>query len=844
MVVEGEFTAAAKTINFLGGLFFLAALARFVLRHRAHGGDDDLVFAGLCLFLGAAGLFFPLSAIWTPGWWWWHLLRLSAAFMALGYILLLFRRAEAGLAKHNRELLLKDRIAGILLTRSHKQIFAEVLQVALDATGSRYGIFGYLNEEGALVVPSMTREIWEQCRIFDKAHIFPKETWSDSSWPRAIREKRTIHANEPVCRVPEGHIAITRHISLPIISHERVVGLFQVANKESDYTAADIRLLEELAAHLAPLLEANLEKKRAEEMIANILESLDEGFIVINREFEIVSSNRAYAEATGHSLGEIIGHHCYKISHHLDQPCYLHGEECTVKHVFATGNPRSALHTHYDAEGRPLYVDTRAFALSRNEQGEVTTAVEIVVDITEKKQREEEIHRLAFYDPLTGLPNRRLLRDRLEQAFIASGRDGRYGAALFLDLDHFKTLNDTRGHDIGDLLLVEVARRLETVVREDDTVSRQGGDEFVVLLKNLSTEKSTAVAQVGHVAEKIRADFGRPFLLVGLEHHITTSIGIGLFRRHEIPLDELLKQADTAMYQAKQAGRNAVCFFDPAMQVALEATSALEADLRQAIEQKQFQLHYQPQTESDGRIIGAEALLRWLHPARGLVPPAEFIPLAEESGLILPIGRWVLAEACAQLKAWEGIPTAKGLRLAVNVSARQFRQPDFVAEVREVVAATGIDPTALKIELTESLVLTDVADTVAKMELLRKMGIGFAMDDFGTGYSSLSQLKNLPLEQLKIDQSFIRDLGRNPHDAAIVETIIAMGRTLKLHVIAEGVESEEQLAFLVRAGCHAYQGYLFSRPLPAVDFERLLAVGVGTTGKLLFQGGENENSGG
>lgn len=372
---------------------------------------------------------------------------------------------------------------------------------------------------------------------------------------------------------------------------------------------------------------------------------------------------------------------------------------------------------------------------------------------------------------------------------------------------------------------MDTAHRLEAVVRENDTVSRQGGDEFVVLLKNLSAEKSTAIAQAGHVAEKIRADFGRPFLLAGQQHHITASIGIGLFCRYEPPLDELFKQADTAMYQAKQAGRNAVRFFDPAMQVALEAASALEADLRLAIEQKQFQLHYQPQTTSDGRIIGAEALLRWPHPGRGLVPPAAFIPLAEESELILAIGRWVLEEACARLKAWEVIPAAKGLRLAVNVSARQFRQPDFVAEVREIVAAAGIDPAALKLELTESLVLIDVAGTIAKMKVLQGMGIGFAMDDFGTGYSSLSQLKNLPLEQLKIDQSFIRDLGHDPHDAAIVETIIAMGRILDFHVIAEGVESEEQLAFLVHAGCHAYQGYLFSRPLPAADFERLLEAG-------------------
>jgi len=566
-------------------------------------------------------------------------------------------------------------------------------------------------------------------------------------------------------------------------------------------------------------------KKKAEDLTASVLESIDEGFIIINRDFQIVSANRAYAENIGSSLGAIIGQPCYKISHNFDSPCYLNGEDCAVKHVFDTGAPNTTFHTHYNKKGQPFYVETKAFALDKNNLDEVQTVIEIVIDISEKKQREEEIHHLAFYDPLTNLPNRRLLMDRLEQAFIASGRTGQYGAVLFLDLDHFKSLNDIRGHATGDLLLVEVSRRLQAVVREDDTVSRLGGDEFVILLKNLSAEKHVAITQTGHVAEKIRTDLRRPFILAGHEQHITASIGIGLFCRHDIPLAELLQHADTAMYQAKQAGRDTVNFFDPAMQAALEAASALEADLRQAIKQGQFQLHYQPQTDSNGRIIGAEALLRWTHPGRGPVSPTTFIPLAEETGLILPIGRWVLEEACAQLKTWSDIVAATGLRLAVNISARQFQQPDFVAEVREIIAASGIDPTNLKFELTESLVLMDVADTIAKMQVLGAMGIGFSMDDFGTGYSSLSQLKRLPLEQLKIDQSFICDLNTGLHDAEIVKTIIAMGRILGFHVIAEGVETEEQLTFLANAGCDAYQGYLFSRPVPAMEFKSLLEAG-------------------
>jgi len=579
--------------------------------------------------------------------------------------------------------------------------------------------------------------------------------------------------------------------------------------------------------HFLEIVEdISLQKKAAEDLVSSVLDSIDDGFIIINRDFKIISSNRAYAESVGSPLGEIINQHCYKISHHLDRPCYLDGEDCPVKQVFDTGEPRTTIHTHYDAAGQRIYVKNKAFALQKNELGEVQTVIEIVTDITAKNHYEAEIHLLAFYDPLTSLPNRRLLLDRLEQAFIAGTRTSQYGAVLFLDLDNFKTLNDTRGHDVGDLLLVEMARRLQAAVREGDTVSRQGGDEFVVLLKNLSKTERIAITQAGHVAEKIRVDLGQSFHLAGHEQQITASIGLSLFCGHDTTVEELFKRADTAMYQAKNTGRNAVRFFDPAMQAALEASSALETDLRQAISEQQFTLHYQPQIDSKGKIIGAEALLRWNHPERGPVSPTTFLPLAEESGLILPISHWVLEEACAQLKIWSDIPTASGLRLAVNISTRQFRQADFVKEVQQILAVSGADPTRLKLELTESLILADIADTITKMQELGAMGIGFSMDDFGTGYSSLSQFKSLPLEQLKIDLSFVHNLDLNPHDAEVIETIIAMGRILGFHVIAEGVETKKQMAFLARSGCNAYQGYLFSQPVTATDFGHLLKAGV------------------
>jgi diguanylate cyclase (GGDEF)-like protein/PAS domain S-box-containing protein len=454
------------------------------------------------------------------------------------------------------------------------------------------------------------------------------------------------------------------------------------------------------------------------------------------------------------------------------------------------------------------------------------TSVRVVLsDITERKRAEDEIHRLAFYDPLTGLPNRRLLQDRLGQALAVSKRSRRYGALLFLDLDNFKTLNDTRGHDAGDKLLVEAARRIGVNLRAGDTVARLGGDEFVVILEELSAEIHDAAVQTREVGEKIRETLSESYLLAGREFHCAASLGITLFFGQEESVETLLKHADLAMYKAKDAGRNTLRFFDPAMQVALDERSALEADLRVAAEAGQLRLHYQPQVDSAGRVIGAEALLRWEHPQRGIVMPDSFIPLAEETSLILPIGEWVLTSACAQLKAWASDPATCGLKLAVNVSARQFRQSGFVDQVRTILTRTGANPQRLKLELTESLVLDDVGDTFEKMHALKALGVGFALDDFGTGSSSLSYLTRLPLDQLKIDRSFVFKLPASKSDSIIAQTIVTMGRSLGLDVIAEGVETELQREFLQRNGCTAYQGYLFGRPLAPDEFNRyLLAV--------------------
>jgi diguanylate cyclase (GGDEF)-like protein/PAS domain S-box-containing protein len=452
-----------------------------------------------------------------------------------------------------------------------------------------------------------------------------------------------------------------------------------------------------------------------------------------------------------------------------------------------------------------------------------TCILSVTRDITARKEAEARINNLAFFDPLTDLPNRRLLLDRLKHAIASSARNESYGALLFIDLDNFKTLNDTLGHDKGDLLLQQAATRLVHCVREGDTVARLGGDEFVVLLESLSADAQEAAGGAESVGEKILLALNEPYQLAGFTGHSSPSIGVTLFADHQGSMDELLKRADLAMYQAKEAGRNTLRFFEPEMQAAVTTRAALELDLRKAVQHSEFVLHYQPQVDLRGHITGVEALVRWQNQQRGLVSPMMFIPLAESTGLILQIGRWVLVTACAQLGAWAEQPKMSALSIAVNVSARQFYQQDFVEQVLSNLEQTGANPKRLKLELTETLLVSNIEDVIAKMHKLKAIGVGFSLDDFGTGYSSLSYLKRLPLDQLKIDQSFVRDVLTDPNDAAIARTVIALGQSMQLAVIAEGVETQGQRDFLESCGCHAYQGYFFSRPLPLEHFERYLA---------------------
>ncbi|MDO8252073.1 MAG: EAL domain-containing protein, partial [Rhodoferax sp.] len=551
------------------------------------------------------------------------------------------------------------------------------------------------------------------------------------------------------------------------------------------------------------------ERKHAEEALriaATAFES-QEGMTITDAQGVILRVNKAFTEITGYTADEVVGQNPRILNSGRQDAAFY---AAMWESIARTGSWQGEIwNRRPNGEAYPVWLSITAV---KGSDGIVTHYVGAFIDITGRKAAENEIRNLAFFDLQTGLPNRRLLLDRLVQALAASARHQRQGALLLIDLDNFKTLNDTLGHDKGDLLLKQVSQRLASCVHEGDTVARLGGDEFVVMLENLSEHPEEAATQAETLGKKILASLKQSYSLAGYEHHSTASIGITLFADQQETIEDLLKRADLAMYQAKAAGRNTLRFFDPEMQAVVTSRAALESGLRKAITSDQFLLYYQAQVDGQGRQTGCEALVRWQHPERGLVSPAEFIPLAEDTGLILPLGHWVLESACIQLAKWATQAEMSHLTVAINVSARQFRQADFVSQVLTVLDSTGANPQRLKLELTESLLIGDVEDIIAKMTALKAHGVGFSLDDFGTGYSSLSYLKRLPLDQLKIDQGFVRDILIDPNDAAIAKMVIALGDSLGLAVIAEGVETEAQRDFLASQGCHAYQGYLFSRP--------------------------------
>ena len=540
-----------------------------------------------------------------------------------------------------------------------------------------------------------------------------------------------------------------------------------------------------------------------------------ESIVITDIDTVILRVNDAFVESTGYKAEEAVGHkvNLLKSGRH-DKAFYAE----MWKSINQTGSWQGEIWDR--RKNGQIYPKWLNITAVKDANGMVIHYVGTHIDISERKAAESEIKHLAYYDPLTQLPNRRLLRDRLQQALATCARKGKQGALLFIDLDNFKALNDTYGHDKGDLLLQQVASRLLGCVRKCDTVARLGGDEFVIMLEELNEKSSVAAFQTKTIGEKILAALNKPYQLADHECHSTPSMGITLFRNQARSIDELLKHADIAMYQAKAGGRNTLRFFNQSMQAVVTARSNLEEELHKSLQKKYFFLHYQPQVDAMGRITGVEALVRWKHPLRGMVSPAEFIPLAEETGLILPLGQWIMETACTQLASWATSLDMSHLTVSVNVSARQFRQADFVQQVLKILAYTGANPQRLKLELTESLLVSDVEDVIAKMTALKVKGVAFSLDDFGTGYSSLSYLKRLPLDQLKIDQGFVRDILFDANDAAIAKMIIVLADSMGLEVIAEGVENIAQRDFLASIGCHAYQGYLFGRPAPAQTLNR------------------------
>lgn len=579
------------------------------------------------------------------------------------------------------------------------------------------------------------------------------------------------------------------------------------------YNAED--RIEKLSGFIQDITERT-ESEHQLRIAATVFES-QQGMIVTDADNNILKVNKAFCDITGYSAEEVIGRNPRVLSSGRQDAVFY--KELWA-HLQNTGQWQGEILNR--RRNGQVFPEQLVITAVKNQHNVVTNYVATFSDITVSKAAADEIKSLAFYDPLTNLPNRRLMHDRIHQALLFSIRGEFEGALLFIDLDNFKVLNDTRGHDMGDLLLQQASIRLEASVRQDDTVARFGGDEFIVMLEHLSADKEEAVHQIESVAEKIISSLSKPYQLGELEYSITPSIGATLFEKNEGGVDALLKQADIAMYQAKKAGRNNLKFFDPQMQKMIIEHAQLEKALIEAIEQQQFELYYQIQVDKDGKPLGAEGLIRWHHPKEGLIPPAKFIPFAEESGLIIPIGQWVLETACQRLKAWEKDPALSEITLAVNISAKQFHQANFAEIVIQTLTSSGIQPNRLKLELTESLLLEDIEDTIDTMNTLKGYGIQFSLDDFGTGYSSLQYLKRLPIYQLKIDQSFTRDLVEDIDDEAIVRTIIAMANSLRLEVIAEGVETEAQKNSLLKLNCGQFQGYLFGKPIPLGEFEGLV----------------------
>jgi diguanylate cyclase (GGDEF)-like protein/PAS domain S-box-containing protein len=563
------------------------------------------------------------------------------------------------------------------------------------------------------------------------------------------------------------------------------------------------------------ILSENITKRKmaeAELHIASVAFQSRDPMLVTNANGVILKANEAFSLATGYSLEELIGNKpsLFKSEEHQDPVFYRNLWEAILSEGRWEGN---IWNRRKDGAIYPIWLSISAI---RNAKDEINHFLAIYSNIRDPREAERKILELAFYDPLTDLPNRRLLIDRLQQAHLQSVRSGKYGAVLMIDLDHFKTINDLYGHDVGDEILIDVSKCLRAALRDTDTAARLGGDEFVVLLTELGNDLQVASTSIKVVLDKLIHLLSKPKEINGITHNVTASIGVATFPNEEKDLHLLFKQADIALYQAKSSGRNTVSIFNTEMHEKFIERASLTDRLKSAVSNDEFIVHYQPQVNFNGQLKGAEALLRWQCPENGLIPPLSFIPLAEENGLIIPIGYWAIETVCKQLIEWRSNPLTAELCLSINISALQFRQTDFSNQLKQILLETGANPRLLTLELTESVLLNDLDHVINIMLDLRAIGVRFSIDDFGTGYSSLTYLKRLPLDEIKIDRSFVTDLMNDPGDRAIIRSILILAKSLNLKVTAEGIELPEQRDFLAQEGCDTFQGYLYGRPT-AID---------------------------
>ncbi|MGS2742074.1 EAL domain-containing protein [Halomonas sp. LS-001] len=721
-----------------------------------------------------------------------QLQAVSVAWLAPRYLVNLINQLPL---RHGDSIALLDTTSRVMVQRSDQQRKASSL---IDEKVNTPQLNAFLNAR-------MQRDTWlNTSPLDDEKRLFTAYKLSIAPWVVIAGEDVTVYLHD-----------WWRRFWGILVGSLLLVGLGALALRHYRQLYVAEQALREHRNQLAIEVAARAKAQQATELeaaqlkIAAMAFETHLGMFIADANNRIVQVNRTFTDITGYREEDVIG----------KTPALLSSGRHDGAFYRAMWHDLNE-HGRWQGEvwnrrkNGEIYPQWLTISVVHNDQQEVTHYVATLSDITQRKAAEQEIHQLAFYDSLTLLPNRRLLIDRLEAALKNTRRDGLYSALMFIDLDNFKTINDSLGHYLGDSLLRGVADRLVAVVRDNDTVARLGGDEFVIMLHNLGDSEAAAIDGAEAIASKLLSSLLEPIDVEGHTLQISGSIGITLFQGDGVGVSAILQQADLAMYQAKAAGRNALRFFDPSMQAAVVDRAQLEGDLRYAIERQELALFYQTQVNAEGSVVGVEALVRWHHPMRGVVSPGVFIPLAEENHLIGSIGGWVLETACQQLAEWAGGEATKGLIIAVNVSPNQFRQPYFVAQVEEVLARTGANPQQLKLEVTESLLMEDLGAISARMEKLREMGVRFSLDDFGTGYSSLAYLKRLPLDQLKIDQSFVRDVLDDPADAAIVRTVIALAHSLELDVIAEGVETQAHRDWLFSEGCLAYQGYWFSRPAP------------------------------